>query len=145
MPSSNPKPTDPSQGLVLVVDDENQSIEAIRRDLARTDLINPVFSVSSGKEAIEYLEGTGRFKDRFAFPLPSLLLVDWRMPVISGQDIVRFVRSQLKFVSLPIVVLTASTDLDDMRDAYNAGATSFLVKPLSTYNIARLLGGLLAR
>jgi len=133
-----------ASGLILIVDDDPQALKAIRSDLASAQMTNQVISFSSGREAMDYLGGTGQFKDRYAFPLPGLLVVDWRMPLISGLEIINFVRSKLKSLALPIVVLTASTDLDDMREAYNAGATSYLVKPLSTYNVAKMFAVLMA-
>src|SRR5665213_3011095 len=123
-------------GLILLVDDDPRALNVIRSDIARAQMPNRIISLDNGLEAIDYLVGTGQYKDRQAFPLPSLLVVDWRMPSISGREIIHFVRSKLNSATLPIVVLTSSTDIDDMREAYNAGATSYLVKPLSTYNVS---------
>jgi CheY-like chemotaxis protein len=82
---------------------------------------------SDGQEAIEYLKGEGKFTNRAEFPLPFLVLLDLKLPIVPGLEVLRFIRQ----AALPIlvVVLTSSENDEDIAAAYQLGANAYLVKP----------------
>jgi CheY-like chemotaxis protein len=93
-------------------------------------LLNPVFVVSDGEEAVAYLKGEGKYADRYEYPLPSLLLLDLKMPRKNGFEVLEWIREQPGLRRLRVVVLTTSDAPDDIDRAYELGANAFMVKPL---------------
>jgi CheY-like chemotaxis protein len=85
--------------------------------------------VSSGEEAVSYLNGTGKYQNRAEFPLPQLILLDLNMPGMSGLDLLRWIRQDPQLCKLRVIVLSGSDAIRDINEAYAAGANSFLVKP----------------
>lgn len=85
--------------------------------------------VSNGEEAIDYLSGTDRFRDRFAYPEPDLVIMDLKMPRKGGFELLEWFRNLREGALIPVVVLTASSSESDIQHAYNLGANSYFVKP----------------
>src|SRR5258706_5555140 len=86
--------------------------------------------VNDGDEAIAYLQGRDRFANREQFPLPDLVLLDLKMPRLSGFEVLEWLRQEQKSRSLPVVVLSSSDHETDIKRAYSLGANSYLVKPV---------------
>jgi CheY-like chemotaxis protein len=90
---------------------------------------NPLVFVADGEEALEYLHQTGRHADRAGSPMPGLVLLDLNMPGIGGVETVKVIRADAALRRLPVVILTTSAAHDDITASYEAGATSYIVKP----------------
>jgi CheY-like chemotaxis protein len=86
-----------------------------------------------------YLSGLGQYADRFRFPLPSLILLDLKMPRLTGFEILKWIRTHRTLGELPVLVLSGSQLQDDMRQAYAGGANSYLVKPLGFDSLVSLI------
>jgi CheY-like chemotaxis protein len=89
---------------------------------------NPIQVASDGQEAINYLQGAGKFADRDQFPLPCLVLLDLKLPYVMGLDVLKWIRAQFG-AGLAVVILTASGQDGDIATAYRLGANAFLTKP----------------
>jgi CheY-like chemotaxis protein len=87
-------------------------------------------NVEDGERAMAYLSGLGIYADRDRFPLPSLILLDLKMPRATGFEILKWIRKHPELGQLPVLVLSGSELQDDIRRAYDVGANSYLVKPL---------------
>jgi CheY-like chemotaxis protein len=124
--------------LILLVEDDEDQAALVRLAFQRARIVNPIHAARSGPEAIVYLEGTGPYSDRAEFPLPSLVLLDLKMPGINGFDVLRWIRQQPALQSLRVVVLTASNEIRDVNRAYQLGANSFLVKPVDFDDFVQL-------
>jgi CheY-like chemotaxis protein len=128
---------------MLVAEDSREEVEIFTLALERARVNLPVRFVSSGEEAVEYLKGEGRFADRAQHPLPTVLLLDLKMPGMGGFGVLAWIRKEESGVSrLPVVVFTSSEEPEDINHAYDLGANSYLVKPVGLENlekIARLL------
>jgi CheY-like chemotaxis protein len=120
------------ENTILLAEDDPNDAKLIRRALVKARCGNPVQSVSDGEQAIAYLSGTSPFDDREQYPLPILLLLDLKMPRKNGFDVLHWIRSQPKLKRLPVVVLTSSSVPQDVNKAYEAGANSYLVKPVNS-------------
>ncbi|HEV2209189.1 MAG TPA: response regulator [Verrucomicrobiae bacterium] len=120
----------PEQALILIVEDNADDILLLRRAFSQAKVLNPIHVAQSGEEAVEYLTGTGRYQNRVEFPLPSLVLLDLKMPGMDGFDVLTWIRQDPNLRSLRVVVLTSSTEMRDVNRAYQLGANSFLVKPV---------------
>src|SRR3954454_2203330 len=117
--------------VVLHVDDDPNDRLLLQHACNKAALDLVLSSVCDGDEAIAYLEGCDKFKDRDEFPLPNLLLLDLKMPRINGFEVIAWVRKQQNLRFLPIVVLSSSSHDADLRRAYEMGVNSYLVKPVS--------------
>ncbi len=122
--------SEPSKPILLVEDDQND-VFFLQYAFEAADITHPVHVVEDGQQAIDYLAGTGQFADRKRFPLPCLVLLDLKLPVKMGMEVLRWIRQQSSLQTLIVVVLTSSNDRDDIDQAYRLGARSYLVKPLS--------------
>lgn len=118
------------QAIILLAEDREDDVLLIRRAFKKANILNPIYVVSDGQEAIAYLEGEGKYANRAEYPLPDLLLLDLKMPRMDGFQVLTWIRQQPGFSALRVVVLTSSEDFGDVNLAYKLGANSFLVKPL---------------
>ena len=116
---------------ILLVDDNVMDIELTLDAFREKHLDNAVRSVTGGKEALNYLLGHGRYADREAYPLPDLILLDLKMPVIDGHQVLRQIKTSPVLKRIPVIVLTSSREEGDRALSYDNGANSYLVKPVS--------------
>lgn len=124
--------------IILLAEDDEDHVILIKRAFAQADLRNPLYVVWNGEEAIEYLEGSGKYSNRDEFPLPDLLLLDLKMPRVDGFQVLAWIREHPELKALRTLVLTSSDDLRDVNRAYQLGANSFLVKPIDFQNVVEL-------
>jgi two-component system response regulator len=113
---------------ILQVEDDPNDVLFLQRAMKKAGLTNPIQIASDGQEAIDYLQGTGKFADRGKFPFPSLVLLDLRLPYVMGLDVLRWIRQQ-PWAALPVIMLTASGEEADIVASYRLGANAFLRKP----------------
>lgn len=126
---------------VLIADDSETDIFFLLRAFSSSRVKNPVYVVRSGDEAIAYLEGLDRYADRARFPLPGVVFLDLKMPSPDGFDVLHWKNRQ---PDLPRILWVAMSNFDSTRainEAYNAGATTFLSKPLDSNDIRNLIDG----
>jgi CheY-like chemotaxis protein len=134
-----------TQGLILVVEDNPDDVLLIRRAFVRAGVTNPCRILNTGEEAIDYLNGAGRFSDRDRYPRPALVLLDLRLPGKDGFEVLRWIRAKDQYKDIRIVVATASDEIREANRAYQLGANSFLVKPLEFENSDALISMLKAQ
>src|SRR5690242_2639548 len=108
--------------VILLVDDNQDDIMLIQRAFERAGLTHRIIHVSSGGEAIAYLQGEAPYRDRFTCPLPDMMLLDIKMPATDGFDVLRWVRRQPELSRLCVVMLTSSDQIRDVNLAYQLGA-----------------------
>lgn len=113
---------------ILQVEDDPNDVFLLQHALTKAGVANPIQVASDGRQAIEYLEGTGPFADRERFPLPCLVLLDLKLPYVMGLDVLKWIR-QRPGSPLVVVMLTASGEDGDVATAYRLGANAFLTKP----------------
>jgi CheY-like chemotaxis protein len=117
-------------GVILHVENDTDDIFLTQRAFKKVGIANPTPAVENGEQAVSYLLGNGKFGNRKDYPLPSVILLDWNMPLMSGSDFLRWLRAQAGPVRrVPVVVLTSSNNNADMRQAYELGANGYVVKP----------------
>jgi two-component system response regulator len=106
---------------ILLVDDDPDDVTLAMRALERQHLANRVHVVRDGAEALAYLEDMAR---------PRLMLLDLKLPKVSGLEVLAHVRAQPRLRTLPVVILTSSREEPDVARAYALGANSYIVKPV---------------
>ena len=118
-------------GTILLIEDEIDDAALVTRALEKCGVQNPLLTLRNADEALTYLEGINEYADRIAHPLPILILLDLKLPGMSGLQLLKWIRTRRDLRLIPVVVLTASEDDADVRHAYEAGANSYLRKAAS--------------
>ncbi|MEL6321662.1 MAG: response regulator [Cyanobacteria bacterium J06626_14] len=116
---------------VLLVEDDSNDILLIQRAFQKVGTAHLVQIVKDGDAAVEYLAGVGEYSDRDRDPLPSLVLLDLKLPRRSGIEILEWMKQQPAIKRIPVVVLTSSKESLDVNRSYDLGVNSYLVKPVS--------------
>jgi CheY-like chemotaxis protein len=126
--------------VILLVEDNPDDVLLARRAVRKAALPAAMQVADDGDEAVAYLGGSGRFADRSRHPLPALVLLDLKLPKRPGLEVLRWVRSQPELNTTPVVVLTSSSEDEDIQRAYALGANSYLQKPVAFNGLVQLLG-----
>ena len=129
----------PREIPVLLVEDDVNDVFLIRRALAKAGITTALRVVGDPADAILYLKGEGQFTDRGQFPVPALMLLDLKLEGGTGFDVLRWVRQMSGIRRLPVIVLTSSSADRDINLAYDLGANSYVVKPLTFPNLVDLV------
>jgi CheY-like chemotaxis protein len=123
---------------ILAAEDEESDRIILELAFERAKLPRPLVIVRDGQEAVDYLSGKGRFVDRFAHPLPALVVLDLKMPRMSGFDVLAWLAKQPEFSEIPAVVLSSSADESDIGKARQLGAREYFVKPHSLDELIKI-------
>lgn len=115
---------------ILLIDDEPSDVELALHALARFGISDRVKALHDGAEALEYLFCTGRYADREIADAPKVVLVDLKLPLIDGFEVLRQIRTDRRTRCLPVAILSTSKEDRDIDEAYNLGANSYIVKPI---------------
>jgi len=121
---------------LLLVDDDEADVFIMKQALSHAGIENPLLVVETGEEALDYLSGTGQFGDRQRHPLPALVFLDLKLPLLSGFDVLTWIRQTAELAATVVVVLTSSEDQEDLKRAHRLGANSYLVKPSAAGELA---------
>ena len=114
---------------VLYAEDEENDAFFLKRVFKQAQISHPLIVVPDGQAAIDYCLDTGPFAEGSQHPLPQLVLLDLKMPKKSGMEVLQWIRQQPSVSTLPVVILTSSTQDEDIHLAYLNGANGYLVKP----------------
>jgi len=125
---------------ILVVEDNPDHTELIRRALAEHSSRLHLRTVQDGEAALDYLLRRGRYRDDRTSPRPHLILLDLRLPKVDGFQVIHEVKESKELRRIPLVVLTTSAADADMRHAYAEHANSYLVKPVDFQKFVELMG-----
>lgn len=124
---------------ILLVEDSRMDVELTLDAFKEARLGNTVHVSWNGQEALDYLFGQGDYKDRQTYPLPDLILLDLKLPRIDGHEVLRQVKKAPTLKQIPVVILTSSKEEGDRAISYEAGANSYLVKPVSFDNFLEVI------
>lgn len=124
--------------LLLVEDDEND-VEFMQMALEKAGLTSAFHVVGDGEEAINYLSGIGKFADRTRFPLPALIFLDLKLPLVMGMDVLEWIRARPALDTTVVIVLTSSQQRSDIQRACSLGANSYLVKPSNPLGLEEIV------
>jgi CheY-like chemotaxis protein len=113
---------------IMYVEDEENDVTLLRYALRKAEMELPMRHLSDGASAMEYLSGRGKYRDRLKYPLPDLMLLDIKMPVMDGLSLLKWVRSQPDLACLVVIMLSSSDEESDVRQAYERGANSYVMK-----------------
>ena len=124
---------------VVIAEDDEDAIHLLEAALQAIACEHTVRIVRDGHEALDYLKGEGRYSDRTAFPFPDVLLIDLKMPLVSGLDVLTWLDKHPECNVLPTIVFSSSSHPSDIKMAYGLGASAYFVKPIDFEQLKRIL------
>ena len=125
--------------VILLAEDDDAHAEIVQRNFADLRLANRLLRVADGEEALDYLYQRGRFSHPADAPRPGIILLDLRMPKLDGLEVLKVIKTDDGLKTIPVVVLTTSKAEQDMAEAYEHHANSYLVKPVDFTQFSKLL------
>jgi CheY-like chemotaxis protein len=124
---------------ILLVEDNEDDVFLMRQAVRKASIPNPLQIAEDGQQALDYLQGAGKYIDRTLYPLPFLILLDLRLPFVPGLEVLEWIRQRPELETMLVVVLTASREDHDIETAYRLGANSYLVKPPTPEKLTELV------
>ena len=124
---------------ILLAEDNPDDVWIMKRAVKAAGLSNPMHLVENGRDAVAYLAGEGPFADRSLYPLPSLVLLDVKMPYLNGLEVLKWIRTSSLVPTILTVFLTSSSDMRDIDEAYRLGANAYLVKPSELSKLSEMI------
>jgi two-component system response regulator len=119
-----------AEKMILLVEDNPDDEELTTRALRKANIANEIVVSRDGKEAVDFLFGQGAHEGRDLSRMPAVILLDLKLPKLSGLDVLRRLRSDPRTRLIPTVVLTSSSEDEDMLKSYEFGANSYVRKPV---------------
>lgn len=115
---------------ILLVEDNPDDVKLTLHAMGKNKIINEIVVVNDGPEALDYLFGRGKYKDRDLSDKPQVILLDLKLPKIDGLEVLKRIRNDKRTRFLPVVVLTSSKEEKDIVESYKFGASSYVRKPV---------------
>jgi two-component system, response regulator len=109
---------------ILLVEDNLDDLDLTLRAFKKNKIVNKIVIARDGEEALEYLFGEKAVK-------PALVLLDLKLPKVDGLEVLKKIRSNVKTKLYPVVILTSSTEYNDLKAAYELGTNSYIKKPVN--------------
>jgi two-component system response regulator len=118
--------------LIMLVEDNPDDEELTLRALRKAKIANQVFVARDGTEALDFLFGTGKHAGREPLTMPAVVLLDLKLPKLNGIDVLTRMRADPRTELIPVVILTSSSEEEDMLKSYRSGANSYVRKPVES-------------
>ena len=115
---------------ILLVEDDKDNIIITQKALKEAKIINQLFIVRDGQEALDFLQHGGAYKDPLTSPKPGLILLDINLPKLNGLEVLACIKTDPNLKRIPVIMLTVSKRDEDVLKSYDIGANSFLQKPV---------------
>jgi CheY-like chemotaxis protein len=131
-----------SGSAVLLVEDDPSDVLFMRRAWKQAGHAAPLISVGDGEAAVAYLSGSAPYSDRTQYPFPTLVLLDLKIPLLTGLDVLRWIRENPGLRDLPVMVLTSSGEPSDVARARELGVSDYIVKPTGYAQLVRVVESL---
>jgi CheY-like chemotaxis protein len=122
---------------ILLIEDNPSDVELTQRALEKGRVVNELVVVWDGQEALDYLMGKGDYSGRDVSDLPTLTLLDLKLPKVSGLEVLRQIRAEARTRRMPVVILTSSREEQDLARGYDLGVNSYISKPVDFQQFAQ--------
>ncbi len=126
-----------NEKIILLVEDNMDDEELTLRALKLNHILNKVIVVRDGVEAMEYLNSTGKYENRNPDELPQLILLDLKLPKLGGLEVLKNIRTLVHTQLIPVVIMTSSSEEEDIISSYRLGANSYIRKPVEFTNFTK--------
>ena len=128
--------------LILLVEDNEDHAELVRRSLAQNRVANRIIWLDNGEKALKYLFREEEYKDPEKSPVPGIILLDLRLPLVDGLEVLARIKEDKLLRRIPVVILTSSSAETDIAKAYEFHANSYVVKPVDFLKFTQLMDDL---
>jgi len=125
--------------LILLIEDNIDDERLTLRALRRNNVMNEVVVAGDGQEAVDYLFGSGSFTGRDMSVVPAVIILDLKLPRLSGLEVLKRIRANEQTRRIPVVVLTASEDHTQIETSYALGANSYINKPTDPADFSEMI------
>jgi two-component system response regulator len=115
---------------ILLVEDNPSDVALALHALKRYQIANNIEVLRDGAEALDFLFGTGAYAGRDTSIVPRVVLLDLKLPLVSGLEVLRKIKADPRTQTIPVVVLTSSREERDIVESYQLGVNSYIVKPV---------------
>jgi two-component system, response regulator len=126
-------------GYVLLVEDSPDEVFLAQRSFKKVEVTNPLRVVTDGRQALDFVFSQGSYADRDANDKPELILLDLKLPLVNGLDVLKEIKANPNTSLIPVVVLTSSTEDRDQTESYRLGADDFICKPTSLIEFVEIV------
>jgi len=128
--------------MILLVEDNPDDEELTLRALHKSKLTNEIAVTRDGQEALDFLFCEGKHADRNPSQMPAVILLDLKLPKLNGIDVLKVIRTDERTALIPVVILTSSSEDEDMINSYTSGANSYVRKPVAFAEFANAVADL---
>jgi len=115
---------------ILLVEDNPDHAEITLKALKQNNILNEVYWISDGQEALDFMYHRGKYADEKKYPRPGLILLDIKLPKVDGLEVLKQLKDDPQFKSIPVIMLTTSDRDEEIAKSYAGGANSYVVKPM---------------
>ena len=130
---------DVKPAVILLIEDDKGDQELTRRSLEKGKIKNDLFIVEDGEQALDYLFRRGKYSDPAVSPRPDLVLLDLNLPKIDGRKVLEEIRNCDKLKKLVVVIMTTSTQEEDIIRSYEMGVNSYITKPFDFQQFVKVV------
>ena len=124
---------------IVIVEDDPNDAELITRVLRKHNLSNKLILLKDGAEALDFLFAQGSYASQGTSVTPKVILLDLKLPKVNGIEVLQRLKSAERTRNIPVVILTSSQEERDLKDAYHLGANSYVSKPISFEEFAKVV------
>ena len=121
---------------ILLIENNPDDVELTRMAFTKNSITNELIVMDDGEKALEYLFCTGRYVSRDMADLPTVVLLDIKLPKVNGLEVLKKMRSQERTKLIPVVILTSSKEEQDLINGYKSGCNSYVRKPVQFDELA---------
>jgi CheY-like chemotaxis protein len=125
--------------IILLIEDNVDDERLTLRALRKSNVMNELVIAADGQQALDYLFGQNEYDGRNLNSMPAVIILDLKLPKLSGLEVLRRIRSDARTRLIPVVVLTSSDDPNRITEAYEAGANSFVRKPSDPMDFSEMI------
>ncbi|MEZ4705123.1 MAG: response regulator [Bdellovibrionota bacterium] len=115
---------------ILIVEDSKEDFMVIHRAFNRVGMVDALFHINNGDEALDYLHKEGKYRDSSTHVLPEMVILDLNLPGVDGREILKKMKGNTRLKKIPVIILTTSADESDVEACYTDGANSYIQKPV---------------
>jgi len=127
---------------IILVEDNPSDADLIKRALNKNNVANKILHLKDGQEVLQYLFGEGQWKGRTTTNTPKVILLDLKMPKVSGIEVLKKIKSNEETMGIPVVILTSSKEDPDIKECYKLGVNSYVVKPVGFEDFSKTVAQL---